>query len=524
MFKISKFIKKTWLVPLVICLFFLVIHLWRLTLLPVFADEAIYIRWAQLMIDDWRQYLFFPLNDGKGPLFFWLLVPWQFIFADQLFAGRFLAVLIGLVQILSLKALSKTLGAKPWVQWLTMLFGSILPFWFFHHRLALTDSLLTLTLTWTTIATLQLIKAKPGKKFKWLLLAGLSLGAGLWTKLPAVLFIPIIFILGIFGGTKKKNNLLNLLWAGLVVLFGGLIFSSLKLHPAFSQLFGRGSDFLFPWQKVVFEEAWRETVINLPNYLHYFGRYFTWPILIFSLLGLVLPPHKIRRQQWLLWLSTILFAGPIAILGRVVYPRYFMPISVFVTVSAGLSFQQLWQLINLAQIKKWLRTIIAVLMFIAFSWTVFKAAQFIYAAWTNPAKLPLVSADQEQYLYKWSAGYGVKPSVEYIQQLAQNQSVAVATEGSFGTLPDGALLYFHRTNVDNIYLEGVGYPVKGLTKKFLERAQDFDRVFLLVNSHRLDLDLPLERLTKEYCRPAQAPCLQLWEITGLTDQLPVVEL
>lgn len=147
MFKISKFIKKTWLVPLVICLFFLVIHLWRLTLLPVFADEAIYIRWAQLMIDDWRQYLFFPLNDGKGPLFFWLLVPWQFIFADQLFAGRFLAVLIGLVQILSLKALSKTLGAKPWVQWLTMLFGSILPFWFFHHRLALTDSLLTLSLS-----------------------------------------------------------------------------------------------------------------------------------------------------------------------------------------------------------------------------------------------------------------------------------------------------------------------------------------------------------------------------------------
>jgi hypothetical protein len=154
----------------------------------------------------------------------------------------------------------------------------------------------------------------------------------------------------------------------------------------------------------------------------------------------------------------------------------------------------------------------------------FRSAQFIYAAWTDPAKLPLVTADQEQYLYKWSAGYGIKPSVDYIQELAQNQSVAVATEGSFGTLPDGALLYLHQSNVDNIYLEGVGYPVKGITEKFLKRAGDFERVFILVNSHRLDLELPLEKLTKEYCRPAHAPCLQLWEITGLIDQLPVVEL
>src|SRR3989344_497092 len=70
---------------LILLVVYLLLHLPSLTILPVFADEAIYIRWAQLIIDDWRRYLFFPMNDGKTPLFIWLLVPFQFLFSDQLY-------------------------------------------------------------------------------------------------------------------------------------------------------------------------------------------------------------------------------------------------------------------------------------------------------------------------------------------------------------------------------------------------------------------------------------------------------
>jgi hypothetical protein len=68
-------ISKWWLVVgSGIALLYLFTHLWKLTILPVFADESIYIRWAQLIIDDWKQYLFFPLNDGKTPLQMWLMI------------------------------------------------------------------------------------------------------------------------------------------------------------------------------------------------------------------------------------------------------------------------------------------------------------------------------------------------------------------------------------------------------------------------------------------------------------------
>ena len=127
--------------------FYLLSHLAKLTALPVFADEAIYIRWTQLMIDDWRRYLFFPLNDGKTPLQMWLMLPLQYLFADQLYAARILSVLVGLIQMLVMALLAKTLGGQKKAQYLAALLTAILPFWYFHHRMALIDGLLTLFLS-----------------------------------------------------------------------------------------------------------------------------------------------------------------------------------------------------------------------------------------------------------------------------------------------------------------------------------------------------------------------------------------
>lgn len=511
------FKKKWWLIPTLIILLYLATHLHQLTLLPVFADEAIYIRWAQLIIDDWQQYLFFPLNDGKTPLFFWLLVPWQFVFSDQLWAARFVSVLIGLLQMFSLAQLVKILGGKKVAQWLSMLFVTILPFWYFHHRLALTDGLLALTLTWVVIGTLQLIKVSSEKKLWWALTAGLSLGLALWSKLPALLLLPA---LPFYVLTKPNSRLKNLLWLAGAVFFGLVIFISLKLHPAFSQLFGRGSDFLFPWQEVILNRTWQQTVVSWPTYLNYFASYLTWSLLVLNLIGLFASNKKLKRHQQVLILSALIFTGPIALLGRVVYPRYYLPISIFLTAGGALSLQVLIDHCLQVKLKIWKKIGLALVIALLVSNIVSQAGQFIYAALTNPAKLPLVSADQEQYLHKWSAGYGVKPSVTYVQQLAQDQSVAVATEGSFGTLPDGALLYLHRQNVDQIYLEGIGYPVEALPQKFVKRAKDFDRVLLLVNQNRLQFELEPNRLLKSYCRPHQAPCLQIWDITDLVETLP----
>ena len=499
-----------WTIPTLIIFLYLGTHLYRLTILPVFADEAIYIRWTQLIIDDWHQYLFFPLNDGKTPLLMWLMVPFQFLFSDQLFAGRFVAMLIGLGQILSLGYLTKLLGGKTKTTWLAMLLGSTLPFWFFHHRMALTDALLSLGITWMIVGVTQIIKNK--QKYIWIGLTSLFLGLALWAKLPAILIIPSLLLYAWIKPMKIDSRIRQIAYISIAIAGGLGLFFSLKFHPVFPQLFSRGSDFLYPWKEVIFQGKWKNTIGNIPTYLNYFGTYLTWPVLLLSLVGQFLPDIKKRRIQHILLGSTILFAGPIALLGKVVYPRYFLPISIFLTISAVLVIQELIE-ITKKQKLSWKKILLGAILGVIFINIGTMSGKFIYFSLTNPDKTPFVSADQEQYLYKWSSGHGIRESVEFIKTQAKNHTVAVATEGSFGTLPDGVLMYFHRQNVENIYVEGIGFPVREVTQKFNDKALKFDQILLIVNSHRLEIDLPQNNLLQEYCRSNDAPCLQIWDIT-----------
>src|SRR3989344_7406580 len=58
-------------------------RLFNLTIIPIFTDEAIYLRWAQIALTDprWR---FISLIDGKQPLFIWLLLPVLKLMSDPL--------------------------------------------------------------------------------------------------------------------------------------------------------------------------------------------------------------------------------------------------------------------------------------------------------------------------------------------------------------------------------------------------------------------------------------------------------
>src|SRR3989344_836362 len=83
-------------------------RLFNLEAVPIFADEAIYIRWAQLLAYDWHN-LFVPLTDGKTPLFMWLLAPWLRLGFDPLLAGRVLAAVSGLGTVAGVYFLAKKL-------------------------------------------------------------------------------------------------------------------------------------------------------------------------------------------------------------------------------------------------------------------------------------------------------------------------------------------------------------------------------------------------------------------------------
>jgi 4-amino-4-deoxy-L-arabinose transferase-like glycosyltransferase len=502
--------------------FYLVTHLAGLTSLPVFADEAIYVRWAQLIMDEPARYALFPLNDGKTPIFIWSLLPFQYLFSDQLFAARLVSVLVGLGQIFTVGWLVKLLGGKKWTQYLGMLMVTILPFWYFHHRMALMDGMMTLWLSMAMGGVIKLAQSKDNKMKKlvklkftkydlsWILFTGVSFGLAMLTKLPAILFVPVLGLSTLFAEKLNFEKwFVASIKVGVGILIGLFLFVLLKLHPAFGQLFSRGGDFLYPLSEVL-NGAWRETIISIPNYFRYFIQYLTLPLMAMVLASLFSPIRK--KDHHLLLFLGLLFLSPMMLMGKVVYPRYLMTASIFFTLSGVLAFEHFTDHLNKnkSQLKKYGGFIILIIMF---SNIVAASGVYVYQSIFDVSNTSFVSSDKEQYLYKWSSGHGIKEAVAEIEKMAESEKVAVATEGYFGTLPDGILMYLHGRDVTNLYVDGIGYPVKEVPEKFLERAKEFDRILLVVNSHRMELQgYENSDLLQEWCRPDNAPCLQLWEL------------
>lgn len=503
-------------------LFFLLIaacYLFRLTNLPVFADEAIYIRWAQLIIDDATRYAFFPLNDGKTPLFIWLLVPLQFLHPDHLFAGRLASVISALGLVLINGQIVKEMGGNKRVVTITSILTAFLPFWFFSARLALIDITLVLLLA---LMVWGLLKFCNTKHWWYVFVAGFGFGLALWTKIPAILglsllilgFVPILTV-----STKKNKPTWRMLTLALVsiVFLGLMLFALLKLHPAFGQLFSRGGDFLLASDQRTPTRLIANLFRNAGDFAQVFLTYLTTGGILFATTAIFLPKH--RRTMLLLWLAVLGYCLPIMVLGKVVYPRYLLPAALPLTLLIAFGIENfLVAITQTTQIGK--KMLMSGFVAIVLAQLVSLSSVFVLYSWLNPNRLPLTKSDREQYLSEWSAGNGIRETVMQIQTQAASQRILVLTEGYFGTLPDGILLYLHRTPVNNIFVEGIGQPVVSIPTKQLSQAATYDQVWLVVNSHRQKLNpAPAQRIGN-YCRLPGDPCLEVWNITDYIRQLP----
>src|SRR3989339_455654 len=96
-----KLRKHEWFILVLILVGFLILATRNLTRLPIFVDEAIYLRWAQIAWHDpsWR---FISLTDGKQPFYIWLVIPFMKMIADPLAAGRAASVFSGLLTVVGM--------------------------------------------------------------------------------------------------------------------------------------------------------------------------------------------------------------------------------------------------------------------------------------------------------------------------------------------------------------------------------------------------------------------------------------
>ena len=139
---------------------------------PIFADEAIYVRWAQVMKAE-PTLRFLPLSDGKQPLFMWVLMFLLEPLYDPLIAGRLLSVVFGLVTNLGVFFLTYLLFGRKKPALVAALIYALAPITLFFDSMALVDATLSMFGVWFLLFLLLTIKLQ---RYDLSMLSGFLLG------------------------------------------------------------------------------------------------------------------------------------------------------------------------------------------------------------------------------------------------------------------------------------------------------------------------------------------------------------
>lgn len=459
-------------------------RLFNLTVIPVFADEAIYIRWAQVMRAE-STLRFLPLSDGKQPLFMWLTIPFLKVIRNPLLAGRFLSCLSGLAGMTGIFFLTSLLFRKFSLSLFSAILYLIVPFTFFFDRMALADGLLSALGVWFLFLAVWLIQSP---RLDLAMIAGIVLGLGLITKSPALFFVLLLPFTQILAVGKEKTSIKKIgrkliLW-GVIYSFAFVIYNLLRLGPEFHMIAIRNKDYVFSLSEVM-KHPLNPFLGNFKDSVSWFWVLLTPLVFLLGFLGAPVMLKKNRNEA--LFLLVCFWTPFLAqnFIAKVSTARYFVfLVPVFLIFSAyclNFVFESLK--------SKVLTTLFLIAVFLVPAYQSALLAVAPVLAW-------LPEKDRNGYLETWTAGWGIAETAEYLKGVAKSEKVLVGTEGYFGTLPDGLQIYLEK--VPNTTVIGVGYPIKEVPQKLINGLAD-NRVFLLVNDSRFEIkDLSGLRLIANY--------------------------
>ncbi len=389
---------------------FFATRLVNLGAIPIFTDEAIYLRWSQIMaFDAGLRYL--PLTDGKPPLFMWLtsIVIRSLPHLDILLTGRLISVAAGFGSLIGIFFASYQLFRNKKISYLACLFYLLSPFAFFYDRFGLADSLLAMFGLWSLGLVVMLVKTS---RLDVAMILGMFLGFGLLTKSPALFFFLLMPLSIILGKFKWKQIPLFLV---AIVLAEG-IYSILRLFPLFSMVDQKNHEFILTISQFLQNP--------LQNFFGNFRTLAIWEISYLTVPVVLLVPLAFKKYFRLSLFVSTLFVGHIiymSIFNKVIYPRFLLTFTPYLLIlaAAGLSLFSKRKMV--------------ILSLIIFAYPVFVIVKLLF----DPIGAPLLQADRDQYFDGWAAGYGVTEVRDYLK----NKSGVIATEGTFGLMPYSLELY-----------------------------------------------------------------------------------
>ena len=431
----------TWVVG--ISILYVLSRLTNLTALPIFTDEAIYLRWSQIGGNDasWR---FISLTDGKQPLFTWFVMALLRVVKDPLEAGRLVSVAAGFVSIWGMYFLGSELFKNKRIGVIASLLYCISPFTLMYDRLALYDAWVATFFIWNGYISVLLARLV---RLDIALILGLTIGVGMLNKTSAnfsLYLLPVSLLLFNFKGKDVAKRLVK--WVGLVLIVAFLsqaVYSILRLSPYFYIIAQKDTTFIYTlseWLTHPFR-FWRG---NLHGEFDWMITYLTIPVFVASLVPLVLfwkkPMEKLVLVGW--WFAPF-FA--LALFGKVLYPRYVLFMSMPMLVLAAYTIDYMLTVIRPK-----------LLSFLLVGLVCFQAIAVSVWILTDIKHAPIPKSDIGQYINDWPSGWGTNEIVTLLEMEAKDKPIAVYTEGTFGLYPFALEIYLWQNK--NIEIYGIWPP------------------------------------------------------------------
>lgn len=530
-------------IVLIVSYFFL--RLFNIMALPLFTDEAIYVRWSQIARFDpsWR---FISLTDGKQPSFVWAAMTIMRVVEDPLLASRFVSVFAGLASMIGLFFVGKELFRNRYVGIISSFLYLIFPMALVYDRMALYDSLVGAFMVWALYLCVLLVR---NVRLDVALILGMVMGGGVLTKTNAFFSMPLLFATFLLFNFKQKNwrkNILKLSGLSLLsiaIAFG--FYSVLRLSPFHHIINEKNSIFAYPLNEWVTHPL-LYFVSNLRGLFDWLITYITPPFLLF-IIASVLITKTINREKvgtlikvltpfiavvlilnimnhlkllkggyeiqtflpyafFYLLIATIFvayvkkydfwrekivlifwFSVPfiyLAFFGKTIYPRFIFFMVLPLLPLAALSFYRIYGFVKN-------KVVFGVIFIMVLSMSLYSD----YFIVKDIANAPIPSSDYDQYINNWPAGGGIKEVIAYLEKESKKGKIYVASAGTFGSLPTYAIEIYLGDN-KNVEKGGI-YPVPStMPEDLILRAKTMPTFVFVSNQPEFEIAVKNWPMTK----------------------------
>ncbi len=407
---------------------YFVIRLVTIKSFPIFIDEATYAWWAELGKFDAYQRLV-SLSDGKQPLFIWITTFAMNYNANPVAAGRLVSVFAGFITLIGLFFLGKELFKDKFVGIISALIYAFFPFALVYNRLALYESLVGMFFIWSIYFEVLLIKHR---RLDLSFTLALVLGGGLLTKTTGIfniVIIPLSLILFPFKTFKRRIIIKKFLFWLILILFSlalsYLYYSVLFLSPDVFNIGFKNDVFSYKLADILTFSIIPHTLLNIKTFSEWIFSYTTLPFLLLVLLSLF--NKKFLKENLYLILCFLIPFLILAVLGKLIHPRYLFFVTLPLIILSAECIVFYYRRLN----TRVYACILSVILLLIFSFNDFKIL------YDFPRSL-LPEDDLFQYANGWSAGYGMREIVSFLQNELSNNPIYAVTDGNYNS-PTGGL-------------------------------------------------------------------------------------